>query len=223
MDCISDTFSSLIPHILQNYTFTKSINFKKYSFFSFPSLSDTFLPDVRQQQQHSTWLSVPRKQRGIFLPKLFLSKLKSSCSWTAEELSFYIVDFRLCRRLSWVIGNRFIRAYGCFLSLPGIRDLSKCPGRSYVNYGSSGASPESGIIIIIRKTRLYTRIPPVSLVPLVSHLARNRRLDRFFGTHGSYDREQRWVAGQTEIRKQGMYEKLLFCLGHFVSLATLRA
>lgn len=120
------------------------------------------------------------RRRGTFLPKLFLSKLKRSYDWTAEGLSFYI-DFGLCRRLSWVIGNRFIQAYGCFLSLPGIRDLSKCPGRSYVNYGSSGASPKSGIIIIIRKARIYTRILPVSLVPLVSHLARNRRLDRFFG------------------------------------------
>jgi len=68
-----------------------------------------------------------------------------------------------------------------FLSLPGIRDLSKCPGRSCVNYGSSGASPESGIIIIIKGARPYTRVPPVSLIPLVSHLARNRLLDRFFG------------------------------------------
>jgi len=129
----------------------------------------------------SDLIACHEKAKRYFLPKLFLSKLKRSYGWTAEGLSFYIIDFGLCRRLSWVIGNRFIQAYGCFLSLPGIRDLSKCPGRSYVNYGSSGASPKSGIIIIIRKARLYTRILPVSLVPLVSHLARNRRLDRFFG------------------------------------------
>lgn len=47
-----------------------------------------------------------------------------------------------------------------FLSLPGIWDLSKCPGRSCVNYGSSRASLESGIIIIIRGTRPYTRFLP---------------------------------------------------------------
>lgn len=148
---------------------------KKYSFFSSPSLGDTFLPDIQQRQP--TWLPVPRGKRRSST-EIILVEIEA-ISWTADGLSSYIVDFGSCP--PWIIETRSIWAHGCFLSLPGIRDLSKCPGCGCVNYGSSGASPESGIIIIIKRTRPYTSVPPVSLVPLVSHLTRNRRLDRFFG------------------------------------------
>lgn len=128
---------------------------RKGSLFpSFPLPGDTSSSDGQTDRGNnsSNRFNRPRRERRrASAPRLFLSTRRDRAYIRIpDELSRRFLEPCRCPTSSWVIvlsassPHPLVAlfspscAHGYFLSLPRIRDLSKCPGRGCVNYGPRG-------------------------------------------------------------------------------------